>query len=137
MCRIEEAIIHSKVLDKLRALHISKRAQEEMICSIQNDAILAMMQLDKNTLVKMRRHNGFVYVHIGGRDLEFDTQGHWIGSGTMMKDVKWKPNCKPSFLQKKIKTKSTRRKTTRKNSKKTKLSKKKNIKINQRSRKNS
>lgn len=91
---IEKKIVQLKKMSQILITALVKQGitpkiKNKIIKFISEDEILPRLEISPEDISVMKSTE-MISVTIGPRDFDFDLDGNWIGSGTMMKDVVWK-----------------------------------------------
>lgn len=86
-----EQVILNRIQASLDSGSFSISAKKKMMNVIENDLILPKLKLTGKSDIYVEKQDDESWsIQIGPRDFHFSKGGKWFGSGTMMRDVKWK-----------------------------------------------
>ena len=71
---------------ELAKTSLSPEVREKVSSDVKNDLVLLVLELDDDHEVSVTVDEENITVQIGPRDLQFDLDGNWHSSGTMLPD---------------------------------------------------
>jgi len=85
---VTSEVVLKHIQEFLELKQIKQYAIIKIMRFIRQDEILARLKISqKNISVSISKT---IEINVDARDFTFTKSGIWIGSGTMMQDVKWK-----------------------------------------------